>query len=169
MNRPFVLNRGWKPVSLQITISVYVCSTWEIVELKTRFETWIICNYVNCVSFVVLFLFYITYGLRVIATYTKYPNQVFYVWSFYIRFVLNRCCKPVSFQIMIMVYVGSTWIIVELKTRIETWLTWNDVNGVSLIHISYLITPMAYLCSQMTRNIQIKYFMFDWSIYILLC
>jgi hypothetical protein len=32
--RIFVLNRAWNPVSLQIIIFVYVCSTWSIVELK---------------------------------------------------------------------------------------------------------------------------------------
>jgi hypothetical protein len=39
--RIFVLNRGWKRVSLQINIFVYIWWTWGIVELKTRFETWI--------------------------------------------------------------------------------------------------------------------------------
>jgi hypothetical protein len=38
----------------------------------------------------------------------------------------------------------------------------NDMNGVSLFHISYLITPMAYLCLQWAPNVQIKYFMIDW-------
>jgi hypothetical protein len=41
----------------------------------------------------------------------------------------------------------------------------NDVNGTSLSHLSYLIILMAYLCSQRTPNVQIMYFMFDWSIY----
>jgi hypothetical protein len=36
---------------------------------------------------------------------------------------------------------------------------------VCLFHISYLITLMAYLWTQRTPNIQIKYFMFDWSFY----
>jgi hypothetical protein len=39
---------------------------------------------------------------------------------------------------------------------------------VSLFHLSYLITLTAYLCSQWTPNVQMKYFMFDWSIYRLL-
>jgi hypothetical protein len=41
----------------------------------------------------------------------------------------------------------------------------NDVNGVSLFHLCYLIMLMIYLCSQWTSNPQIKYFMFGWSIY----
>jgi hypothetical protein len=61
-------------------------------------------------------------------------------WSFYRLFVLNGCWKHDSFQIMIFEYVCSTWSIVELKTRFETWIKRNDVNGVSLFHLFYLIT-----------------------------
>jgi hypothetical protein len=61
--------------------------------------------------------------------------------------------------------VSSTWSIGELKTRFGTWITRNDVNGVSLFHLHYLITLMAYLWSQWTTNVQIKYFLFDWWIY----
>jgi hypothetical protein len=86
-------------------------------------------------------------------------------WSNYILFVLIRGSNLYSLQIMIFVYVPYSWGIVELKTRFQTWIKWNDLNGVSLFHFSYLRTRMAYLCSQRTRNIQIKYFMFDWSIY----
>jgi hypothetical protein len=43
---------------------------------------------------------------------------------------------------MIFVYVCSTWSIVKLKTRFEAWITWNDLNGLSLFHLSYIITPM---------------------------
>jgi hypothetical protein len=49
---------------------------------------------------------------------------------------------------MIFVYVCSTWSIVENKTRFKTWITRNDVNGLSLFQLPYLITLMAYLCSQ---------------------
>jgi hypothetical protein len=45
--RLFVLNRGWKLVCLKINIFVYFCSTWGIVELKTRFEAWITRKDVN--------------------------------------------------------------------------------------------------------------------------
>jgi hypothetical protein len=86
-------------------------------------------------------------------------------WSIYTLFVLNRCWKRDSLQIMIFVYICSTWTMVQLKTRFETWITRNDVNGVSLFHLSYLITLMAYICSQWSPNDQIKYFIFDWSIY----
>jgi hypothetical protein len=97
------------------------------------------------------------------------PNVQIKYFNFSIHrlFVLNRCWTLDSFQIMIFVNVCSTWNIVELKTRFLTWLTRNDVNGVSLFHLSYLIILMAYLCSQSTPNVQIKYFMFDWSIYSL--
>jgi hypothetical protein len=59
---------------------------------------------------------------------------------------------------MIFVYVCSTWGIVDRKTRFETWITRKDVIGVSLSHLPYLITLKAYLCSQRTPNVQIKYF-----------
>jgi hypothetical protein len=49
---------------------------------------------------------------------------------------------------MIFVNICSTWNIVDLKTRIEMCKTWNVVNGVSLFHLSYLVTLIAYLCSQ---------------------
>jgi hypothetical protein len=68
---------------------------------------------------------------------------------------------------MIFVYVCSTCSVVELKPRFETWIKINDVNGVNLFHLSCLITLTAYLCSQMTPNIQFNYFMYDWSIYTL--
>jgi uncharacterized membrane protein len=86
-------------------------------------------------------------------------------WSIYSQFELIRFWKRDAFQIMIFVYVCSTWGIVELKTRFQKWITRNDVNGVSLFNFSYLITLMGYLCSQWTPNVQIKYFIFDWSIY----
>jgi hypothetical protein len=89
-------------------------------------------------------------------------------WSIYRLLVLNRAWKRVSLQIIIFVYVCSTWGIVELKTRLETSVTRNDVNGVSVFHLPYLITLTAYLWSQWTPNVQNKYFMFDWSIYRLL-
>jgi hypothetical protein len=86
-------------------------------------------------------------------------------WTIYTRFVLNRRCKREYLNIMLLVCVWSTWIIVVLKKGFEILITWNDVNGVSLVHISYLITHMAYLWSPRTPNAQIKYFMFDLSIY----
>jgi hypothetical protein len=96
---------------------------------------------------------------------TKCPNQYFmFDCSIYRLFVLSRGWKRESFQIMIFEYVCSTWIIVELKTHFQTSITRNNLNGVSLFHLSYLITLMAYQCTHRTLNVQIKYFMFDWSI-----
>jgi hypothetical protein len=82
--------------------------------------------------------------------------------------VLNSAWKRDSLLVIIFLNVSSTWSIVELNTRYEAWIKRNDVNGVSLFHLSYLITPMAYLCSQWTPNVQIKYFTFAWSIYRLI-
>jgi hypothetical protein len=164
--RLLVLNTAWKRDFLQIMIFGYVCSTWIIAELKTRFETWITRNDVNLVC-----LFHLSY-LKTLMAYLcsqRTPNiQIKYFmfdWSIYRLYVLNRVWKIDSLQIMIFVNVCSAWGIVRLITRLETWFTRNDRNGVSLFHLSDLITLMAYLCSQCTPNVQIKYFMFDLSIY----
>jgi hypothetical protein len=145
---------------------VYISSTWSIVELKTRLETWITRNDVNGVS-----LFHLSYLITLMAylclqwTHNVQMKYFMFDWSIYRQYVLNRSCKRDSLQISIFVYVSSTWGIVELKTRLENWITRNDVNGVSLYHLFYLITLMAYLCSQRTPNVQIKYFVFHCSIY----
>jgi hypothetical protein len=81
------------------------------------------------------------------------------------QFVLKRGWKRDSLQVMIFVNVCSTWSMVEQKTSFETWITRNEVNGVSLYHLQYLIILMVNLCSQRIPNVQIYYFMFDWSIY----
>jgi hypothetical protein len=86
-------------------------------------------------------------------------------WSIYRLVVLNRGWKRDCLLIMIFGYVCSTWGIVELKTHFESWITRNDLNGVSLFHLAYLITLMAYLCSQKRPNVQIKNLMFHWSFY----
>jgi hypothetical protein len=112
------------------------------------------------------FLFNNTYGFPVL---TKTPNvQIkFFMFdrSIYRSFVPNTGWKRDSLLIVIFVNFCSTWSIVELKTRFEPWIIRNDVNGVSMFHLSYLITLMAYLCSEWTPNVQVKYFMFDWLIY----
>jgi hypothetical protein len=153
-------------------IFVYVCSTWRstwgIFEIKTRFEAWITRNDVNC-----LLLCHLCY-LKTILAYLcsqRTPNvQVMYFiidWSTNSLFVQNSGWKRDPFQIMIFVINCSTLGIDELKTRFDTWTTWNNVNSVSLVHLYDLITLLAYLCLQRTPNVQVKYFMFDSSIYIL--
>jgi hypothetical protein len=143
-------------------IFVNVCSTWSIVELKTLFETWIKRNDVNGVS-----LFHLSYLIMLMDYLCSQwtPNlQIKYFtfdWSFYRLFVLNRGWKRYSLQILLFVYVSSTWSIGEIKTRFETWITRNDINGESLLHISYLIIHIAYLCSQKTQHVQINFLMFE--------
>jgi hypothetical protein len=107
-------------------------------------------------TFVSSFLLNNFFGLPVLTMYTKCPNQVFMlVWSIYRLFVQNRPWKRDSLETIIFVNVCSTWSIVELLTRFETWITRNDGNGLSLFHLPYLITLMAYLCLQWTPNVQI--------------
>jgi hypothetical protein len=43
----FVLYSCWKRDSLQITLLLYICSTWGLFERKMRFEPRITRNYVN--------------------------------------------------------------------------------------------------------------------------
>jgi hypothetical protein len=171
--RLFVLNRCWKQDPLQIKIFVYLCSTWCMVELKTRFDSRITRNVVNGVSLIHL-SYLITLMAYLCSQWT--PNvQIMYFasdWWMYRLFVLNAGWKRDSPLIMIFVYLCSTWCIDELKTRFETWITRNDVNGVCLFNLSHLITLIAYLCSQNKTDVKIKCtvhgtrnFMFKWSIY----
>jgi hypothetical protein len=139
---------------------VHICSTWSIVELKARSETWISRNDESGKSLV---HFSYLMSLMVYLRSQRTPNvQMKYSMfdrSIYRLLVLNRGCKRDSLQIMIFVYVCSTWGIIELKTRFETWITKNVENGAG--NLPYLKTLMAYLSSQWTPNVQIKYFMFD--------
>jgi hypothetical protein len=147
-------------------IFVYVSSTRRILVLKTRFEIWITLNEVNGVS-LYQFPYLITLMAYLCLQWTpKFQIKYFmFHWTNYRLFVLNRGWKRDSLQIRIFVYVCLPWGIVELKTRFQTWITRNDVNGECLSLLSYLIILVAYLCSQRTPNVQMKYFMFDWSIY----
>jgi hypothetical protein len=65
---------------------------------------------------------------------------------------------------MIFVYVCSIWGIFELKTRLETWITRNHVNGVNLFNLSYVITIMAYVLTTVFKYPN-QVFVFVWSIY----
>jgi hypothetical protein len=145
MYRLFVLNTGWKRDSLKMMIFVNVCTTWSmVVQLITRFETWITRNDVNGVSW-----FHLSYLITLMSYLSSEwtPNvQIEYFmfhWSINTPFVLNRTWNRAFLQIMIFVNVYLTWGVVELKTRFETSITKNNVNGVSLLHLSHLIRLMA--------------------------
>jgi hypothetical protein len=159
------LNRGWKRETLQITIFVYVCSTWSLVEFKIAFWDVNNENDVNGLS-----SFNLSYLIKPLANMcsqrtSNYKIEYFmFDWSIHRLFVLNRDWKRISLQIMIFVYICSTCGIVQLKTRFVLWITRNCVNGVILFHLYYLINLMAYMCSQWTPNVQMKYFIFDWLI-----
>jgi hypothetical protein len=85
-------------------------------------------------------------------------------WSICRLLLLNTGWKRDSLQMMIFINDCSTWSMVQLNTRFVLWITRNDVN-VNLFHLSYLIILTVFQSSQWTPNVQIKYFMFDWSIY----
>jgi hypothetical protein len=163
--RLFVLNRGWKRSLHNHSLRKF-CLTWGIDELKARFEKWITRNDVNGVG-----LFYLSYliTLMVYLRSQSTPNvQIkcfMFDWSMYRLCVLSRGLKRDSLQIMIFVYVCSTWGLVQINTRFDNWITWNDINGICLFYLSYLIKLMVYLCSQLTPNVQMKCFMFDRSMY----
>jgi hypothetical protein len=128
-------------------IFVYVCSTWGIVELKTRFETWITWNGVNGV-----WLFHLSYLLTHMAYLwsQRTPNvpikYFIFDWPIYRLFVLNTGLKRYSLQMMISENICSTWSMVQIKTRFDTSIRKNDVNGVSLFYLSYLIT-LIFTCA----------------------
>jgi hypothetical protein len=163
--RLFVLNRVWKREYLHIMIFEFCFLHMRQSLNKNAFWNLIKRNDVNGVSF-----FHLTYliSLMVYQFSQRTPNVLIkyfmFDWSIYRLFVLNRGWKRDSIHIMIFQFVSSKWSKVKLKTCFETWITRNNVNGVSLFHLSYLITLMVYQCSQTTSNVQIKYFMFDWSI-----
>jgi hypothetical protein len=161
--RLFLLNTGWKLIPNNF---IRIC----VLAMKhswTKSAFWDVNNkkWHKWAKFVSPSLFKDTYGLPVLA---KAPNikikYFMFDWSIYTLLVLNTGWKRESLQMKIFVNVCSTWNIFEIKTRLETWINRNVVNCVSFFHLSYLITLMAYLCSQWTPNEQIKYFMFDWSI-----
>jgi phage anti-repressor protein len=111
-------------------------------------------------------LFNICFALPVLTLGTTCPNKYFmFHWSIYSIFMLNKAWKRDSLQMIIFVNACSTFSLVELKTSFETWITRNNLNGINLFHLSYLITLVAYQCSQWAPNVKIKYFLFDWSIY----
>jgi hypothetical protein len=134
--------------------------------LKTRFDTSITRNDVNGVS-----LFHLSHLITLKAylcsQWTPHVEINYFMFdlSIYRLFVLNWGRKSVSLQIMILVYVCSTCGVVELNTRLKKWIRSNDVNGVRLFHLSSLITLMLFLWSQLSPNVKINNFMFDWSIY----
>jgi hypothetical protein len=147
-------------------VFVYICSTWDIVELRTRFLDVKNKKWCKCCKYVSPFLL-ITVMAYLCSQWTPYVQIKYFMfhWSIYRLFVLNRGWNRDSLQIVILVYVCSTCSVVVLQKRFENWKATNDVNGVSLFKLSCLIRLMAFLRSNWTRDVYIKYFMFDWSIY----
>jgi hypothetical protein len=157
----------------QCTLNVILSKWWhsktfvrhEALLNKTCFETWITRDDVCGISLFQPSLFKNTYGLPVFTMHTTCPNQVFYEWLVDLQTICAKSIgKRESLQIIKFVHVCSTWGIVELKMPFETWITRNDLNGVRLFHLPYLITLTFYQCSQWTPHFQIKYSMFDWYI-----
>jgi hypothetical protein len=146
---------GLKNDTLQITIFENVCSTWSMVEIKSRFEAWITKNDVNGV--ILIHLSYLITLMAYLWSQWKPNVQIKYImfdWWIYFLFVLNRCWKSGTHQIIIFVYISSTLSIVELKTCFESWITRNDVNGVNLFHLSYLITR--FTCAHKGHQMSIQ-------------
>jgi hypothetical protein len=123
--------------------------------IKTRFESWITRNDVNCV-----YLFHLSYLITLMAYLCSQRTpkaQIKYFkfdWSIYRLFLLSTAWKPDPLLMTIFVNISSTWSMVQLKTRLDTWIRRNDVNGVSLFNLLYIITLMSYLCSHRTTNVQ---------------
>jgi hypothetical protein len=115
-NRLFVLKTCWKYDSLQMVIFVNVCSTWSMVQLKTRFESWITQKWRKCFKFVLPFVFNNTIALT---TVTKCPNQVLYV----LLVDLHNICA---------------------KGGLETRLSQNKVIRMCLLDMSHIWTKNAF-------------------------
>jgi hypothetical protein len=77
--RLFVLNRGWKRNSLQITI--FVCFL-DMKHSWTKNAFWVANNRKWCkwCKFVLPFLLNNSYGFHVLTIDSKRPNHVVYVW-----------------------------------------------------------------------------------------
>jgi hypothetical protein len=115
-----------------------------------------------------IFLFNNTHDLPFLITNTKCPNQVFYI------------CL-VDLQTICAKYGLETWFspnddirkcFLDMRHGSTKYVFWNVNNTkwrkwCELFHRSYLITLMAYLCSQWTWNVQMKYCS-DWVFSILL-
>jgi hypothetical protein len=116
--RLFVLNTGGKHKSLEMLNFLYVSSTSGVVGLKTRVETWIARNYVNCVylfhfsNLIIVWAYLCSHW----ATLVQFKYFMFH-WSINRIFVPSKARKLDSLQMVIFVYVCS---IVEVKTRFET-------------------------------------------------
>jgi hypothetical protein len=135
---------------------------------KNEIWTWITRNVVNGV-YLYLFSSLITCTTYLCSQWAPNVQIRCFMFDCSVKrlLVLNKGWKLYSHQIMIFLYVSSTCSVVERKTRYEPWITRNVVNGGNLFHPSYLITLTTYPCSQSAPNVQFKYVMFNWSIYIL--
>jgi hypothetical protein len=105
------------------------------------------------------------YGLLVITMDTKYLNQVFYVWLTNLqitcpKYGLVTCYTPNddNSNCLLDMKHGSIKVAFCFVYKKE-WRKW-----CKFVSLSYLITLVVYLCSQWTPNVQIEYFIFDWSI-----
>jgi hypothetical protein len=119
-------------------------------------------------KFVSPFLSNNTFGLPVLTKDTKCSKQVFYVWLVDLQPIcVNKGQETwVSPNKDIRIYLLDT-MHRRTKYSFDTCITWNNVNGVCLFHLSYLITLMAYLCTQRIPNVHVEYFMIESSIYLL--
>jgi hypothetical protein len=99
---------------------------------------------------------------------TKYRNHIFYRWLFDLQSIcdkygLKTLLSPNNDFRKCLLAKQHSWN----KNEFCDVEKGNDLNGVNIVLLSYLITLMAYLCSQCSPYVQMKYFMFDWSIYML--
>jgi hypothetical protein len=129
---------------------------WDVYNKKCH--KW--CNFVSAL------LFNNTYGLPVRIINTKWPNQLFYVSLFDLQTICDK-------------YWLETWpspnndiriCLLDMKhgwTKDAFWDLKNKecLKWCKFFYFTYLITLMAYLCSQWTPIAQIMNFMFNWSIY----
>jgi hypothetical protein len=96
---------------------------------------------------------------------TNCPNDIFCflvdLQTISAKYALETWFCPNDYIRICLLDMQRSWT----KKLFETWRERNDLNGVYFFHISYLITVLAYLCSQLATVVQIKYFKWDWLFY----
>jgi hypothetical protein len=101
---------------------------------------------------------------------TKYRNHVFYVWLVDLQTISDKYGLETWFSPN--EDIVKCWLDIQFSwTKNAFWHVSNKKcrKWCKISHLFYLITLMAYLCSQWTPNVQMKYFKFDWSICRTLC
>jgi hypothetical protein len=167
-------------VDQQTTSPTYRLETWffpnddirkYLQDMKlgwTKYSIWNVNNKKLCkwFNFVLPILFNNIYVLPVLTKDTKCSNLVFYVWLVDLQSI---CAKPgLDTWFPPIDYIRKLFFDIRHNWTNNTFCEVNNKKWRKCLRfflLFHLIKLMAYLCSQRTQNVPIKYFMFEWSIY----